>query len=155
MGGLALMAALWYASVLVRYDLPQEKGLLDLRDRMNPYFMEYLHNEEYGYEPLTDPVFLGSSALAGLVVFGVPGFAIGVIGGRASVRTAGVVLLGGTVASVLAHRPWILPGMRVAYVVDLGFAMLSFIILWLAGAKLRENVAGGPTRVSGPLRQGE
>ena len=94
LASLLLMALLWYSSIVLRFDWPQARGWLDARDRMNPYGMVYLHEPDYSYQPLSDPLFLTSAVLADAAVFGIPAFLLGLLGGPKLVRAAGALLVG-------------------------------------------------------------
>jgi hypothetical protein len=102
---------------------------------MNPYFLEYLQNPEYGYAPLRDPVFILSAALAGIAIFGVPGLLVGLLANDRTVLVALVVGGTGVGLSLLTHAGRISGPMVFAYVADLAFAVWAFTLLTWAGRR--------------------
>lgn len=68
--GLAIMIGLWFTSIWIRYDVPQNHQQFDLRDRLNPYNMEYRQDEW----PLKDPLFVSVTIATNLIVFGLSAF---------------------------------------------------------------------------------
>ncbi len=113
---------------------------------MNPYFLEYLSDPEYGYSPLADPVFLAATVATNLVVFGVPGFLVGLLAARLSQRPAILVIGAAAAISILEHLFRIgSPSMLAAYIADLACALGAFVLAVHAGRQCSRFGRGGPT----------